>query len=284
MMLLIAGRSASGKDRLQQELRDMFGLSPVMSSTTRPRRPGEGDTHVFLELDEEQLAKARETAVAWTDIGNYSYFATREDVESADMYIIDPPGIREICQTMPDEVFIIVNVRADEQARLAHAMSRAQGDEDEVDVFRRRSEDESQRFDEFEDMVDRHMAGEPDVFPENVIATIVVTNDFVPSTMATAASVIETERIAYDNVRLMLSMCAEAGHMQADEKGHIPTIDENGETKYVRQEILAAEIMRDHTALGQLTSRWIRLDRISDNIVSDQDVETVDEEVPNAHR
>ena len=82
--ILICGRSGSGKDTFAKLLKS-FGLKDVCSYTTRPRRDGEGDTHTFIT---EKEVKNYPNKIAVTEINGYTYFATKEQLEEADYYII----------------------------------------------------------------------------------------------------------------------------------------------------------------------------------------------------
>lgn len=88
-LLLIVGRTASGKDTLAQALYKK-GLSQVLSYTTRPRRDGEGDTHIFIQPSQVTNYPNK---MAITEINGYVYFATKEDIDRHDIYIVDPIGI-----------------------------------------------------------------------------------------------------------------------------------------------------------------------------------------------
>ena len=50
-LLLVLGRTASGKDSLVNKLCERTNLKSVTSYTTRPRRTNEGDTHIFTTED-----------------------------------------------------------------------------------------------------------------------------------------------------------------------------------------------------------------------------------------
>jgi hypothetical protein len=71
-MILIIGRSGSGKDFLARELAKN-GLSQVKSYTTRPPRYEGEDTHIFISAEE---ASRTEGKIATTVINGYEYFAT----------------------------------------------------------------------------------------------------------------------------------------------------------------------------------------------------------------
>ena len=88
MMYLIIGRTACGKDYLASELTKQ-GLKGVISRTTRPRRPDEPDTHIFVTKEQA----AQETnKVAYTNINDNDYYVIPEVLSDKQFYIIDPIG------------------------------------------------------------------------------------------------------------------------------------------------------------------------------------------------
>lgn len=145
----IMGRTASGKDTLVntiiERFGDRFGYKKLKSYTTRPRRVGEGDTHIFINKSEVENYTSR--IVAYTKFGEYEYFATSDQFEECDFYIIDPIGYYELKQkTFYGElknvnlVPILCLVASDERKR----RSVLRGDDPEV--FKAREEAENDRF------------------------------------------------------------------------------------------------------------------------------------------
>lgn len=144
-MILIAGRSGSGKDLYAREL-EKLGLKGVKSYTTRPKRYETEDTHIFI--DEEQSSYVHDK-VATTVINGYEYFATRRQVDESDYYIIDPHGITELTANCPDVEFFIVYIYAERGTRLERAVSRGNA-EKETAVFKNRDKSEQLQFSLFE--------------------------------------------------------------------------------------------------------------------------------------
>ena len=89
-IVLIVGKSGSGKSTICDRLTEQYGLKQVKSYTTRPRR-GDGDnSHIFV--NDEKFAKL-ENKCAYTIYDNRKYCATTEQVDNADLYIIDVDGV-----------------------------------------------------------------------------------------------------------------------------------------------------------------------------------------------
>ena len=92
-LLCILGESSSGKDSLTNKLCETMGYSAICSYTTRPRRDGEGETHVFVDdsVYEEMFTEGK--IAAYTEISGFKYWTTVEQLYENDCYIIDPYGV-----------------------------------------------------------------------------------------------------------------------------------------------------------------------------------------------
>lgn len=144
MKTLILGRSAVGKDYLADKLSKKFGLKGVKSKTTRPIRFLHEDTHVFVN---QETADKEINKVAETKINGYTYYATEEDVEKADYYIIDPLGLYQLVDNMPETRFHVVYIICPDELRCKRFMERGKTTAEE---FYERNNAEKERFDEFE--------------------------------------------------------------------------------------------------------------------------------------
>lgn len=93
----VSGRSGSGKDTLVDILLEMHPeWKKVVSKTTRPRRSPKEDCHIFTTEKEYMNDVAKGIVIAHTFYNGYHYWATVEQVEAADLYIIDIPGLKEL--------------------------------------------------------------------------------------------------------------------------------------------------------------------------------------------
>ena len=111
------GKSGSGKSALVE----MFcnnnytanKFTQVVSYTTRPKRSTTETGHIFINKDE--LDKYFHDIVAYTVYNNNYYFATTEQVNKADFYVIDPAGVKFFKEKYngPKNTYIIyINVNA----------------------------------------------------------------------------------------------------------------------------------------------------------------------------
>lgn len=139
-IILLVGESCSGKDTIAKML-EKDGFRTLKSYTTRPRRKNEGDTHIFISPQDV----AKYTPVAYTKIGNYEYFATKEQIEKSDVYIIDPDGVKFLESNMKNLKPIIFYINVGEEERLRRAKERG----DTAEQIIKRFAAEKEQFAEF---------------------------------------------------------------------------------------------------------------------------------------
>lgn len=97
-LVALMGPSGSGKTSISEELQRMFCWDSIESYTTRPRRFKDEVGHRFI-TEEEFLMDYPEKEnspnfVAYTEFNGYRYFATQSQVNCAEVYVIDPAGVR----------------------------------------------------------------------------------------------------------------------------------------------------------------------------------------------
>ncbi len=101
-MILLCGKSCSGKDTIQKELIKL-GMKSVVSYTTRPPRKGEidGVTYHFITkeefLDKEKQGFFAETTSYNVANGETWYYGSAiEDLTDDKVAIVNPEGLRQI--------------------------------------------------------------------------------------------------------------------------------------------------------------------------------------------
>lgn len=186
-MLLIVGKSATGKDTIAEEL-ERRGYSSVISHTTRPSR-GDGDRHVFVS--KEEADRLWDDSVARTIFDGHRYFATKDDIRQADLYIVDPAGAYELTAKMPDTDFAVCYLSADYDMRRKMAVERDGNEAKATEAFDARERDEALSFVRFEREIAMHMGGNPSSLPQNVKAIITIKNDYRPESIPKMTDMLE---------------------------------------------------------------------------------------------
>ena len=95
-IVLIVGKSGSGKSEICNYLKSTYGIKELKSYTTRPCRGVGDNSHTFISDEEfDELVDM----CAYTEYNGYRYCATDRQVEESDIYIIDPAGIEYFYKT-----------------------------------------------------------------------------------------------------------------------------------------------------------------------------------------
>ncbi len=144
-VFLIVGESASGKDSLVQRVCKDMSLKQVISYTTRARRLGEGDSHIFI--DKADVDKYRDDMIAYTEIDGNEYFATSKQLEESDIYVIDPIGIKRLKTLVANTNMRFVTIYINTPLGIRKIRSATRGDL--PFVYESRVEDETQQFQYF---------------------------------------------------------------------------------------------------------------------------------------
>ena len=165
-IFLVVGQTASGKDSLVNAMcqlekpptQDVFGdfwwqgnYKQLISYTTRPRRENEGDTHIFIQPNEVEQYK--DQIIAYTKIGEYEYFATKDQLKECDFYIIDYLGIQTLrSHNLDDEFrFVTIFINTPDKIREERAL---QNRKDNAEVFYARNTTEALQFDDMKRKAD----------------------------------------------------------------------------------------------------------------------------------
>lgn len=108
VLILIVGKSLSGKTHLQQTLKD-YGIDPLLSRTTRPRRFNDETGYKFMnfsdfvnDVDDSKTIADRIYTVASGDM--WAYWLNEDDFnfEGVRSLVIDPKGFKEIYYSFPE--------------------------------------------------------------------------------------------------------------------------------------------------------------------------------------
>ena len=101
-LILIVGRSGSGKTTIANKLSEKYGMKQVISLTDRPKRNEQEAGHIFVSTEEMlDILKKSENAgenledriVGYTFFDQHHYCARMKDLDGKAVYVIDPKGI-----------------------------------------------------------------------------------------------------------------------------------------------------------------------------------------------
>ena len=154
-LILVIGRSGSGKDTLVRNAQKYFKAASIPSYTDRPMRPTEtqGVEHTFVSKEEFDELLKRDDIFAYTQIGEtgYRYCTTVEmlkNIKSKTLfYIIDPKGYWYCKSKFRDDFNMrVIYVSAREDFRQARANLR----NGEDSAWKKRTGDENAQFSKFE--------------------------------------------------------------------------------------------------------------------------------------
>ena len=133
-LILILGRSGCGKNYIATKL-ERKGYNLVKSYTTRPIRqddPNDINTHTFISPD--RVDDYKDDIVADTTFNGAYYFATRQQLNTADIYILDKAGLECVCKNYHDRKILAFYIDCDSSI-CAERMSK-RGDSDEAIMSR----------------------------------------------------------------------------------------------------------------------------------------------------
>lgn len=143
-LLLIIGRTASGKDTLANKLCENMGLKQIISYTTRNKRENEGKTHRFVSEDVYYTMLEDSKVAVDTNIDNNYYWVTIEQLYENDVYIVDYVGLKKLKElNLPNLRFVSVFVNTPDEIRKARAIEKRGDDRGR---FRSRDLNEKSQF------------------------------------------------------------------------------------------------------------------------------------------
>jgi guanylate kinase len=146
IIILVVGKTNSGKSSLIKNICERTGLKELCSYTTRPKRSEEDADHIFVSVDEYFRAKENgEIAIDGEIAGNY-YYATIEQLYEADLYTINPEAHdRLLSLNLPNIRFITIYISCPDKIREERAVNRG----DDKHKYRMRELAERQEFRRF---------------------------------------------------------------------------------------------------------------------------------------
>lgn len=123
VLFCVMGRTAAGKDHLVQTLCERAGLKQIISYTTRPRRANEGNTHIFISDAEYNELDQSGRIAAFTQIGQFKYCCTIDQLYENDVYVIDPTGVNNLRErNLPNLRLVTIYINVPDDVRKDRAL------------------------------------------------------------------------------------------------------------------------------------------------------------------
>lgn len=154
LLILVLGKTSSGKDTVAKYLKEEYGIEAVCSYTTRSMREyeKEGVQHYFRSKEEMAKILLEENVLAYTKFPKtgIEYCATIESVsEGISSYIVDPNGVKyfkdKVYLSDEDIDYFTVFVDLSEELIIERAQQRG----DNIEDIKARLDSERDMFDEY---------------------------------------------------------------------------------------------------------------------------------------
>ena len=97
ILVLLLGKSGTGKTTVSFKLKEKHNWSLVDSYTTRPARFDGEPGHVFVS-EAEFNRLPREEMMAYMHYRGYQYGSTSKQLNNADLYVVEPSGYQDVIQ------------------------------------------------------------------------------------------------------------------------------------------------------------------------------------------
>lgn len=138
MMIVLIGKSGSGKDTILKELKK-YGFKAIISYTTRPKRHYEVDGVDYHFITEEDFFKKQKEDffIETTCYNNWHYGLAKEDCVEDGIVIVEPNGLKQL-QSKIDDVLVFY-VEASLETRINRLYKRG---DDPAEIGRRIISDE----------------------------------------------------------------------------------------------------------------------------------------------
>ena len=159
LLILVLGKTSSGKDTVAKYLKEEYGINSVCSYTTRSMREyeKEGVQHYFRSKEEMAKILLEENVLAYTKFPKtgIEYCATIESVsEGISSYIVDPNGVKyfkdKVYLSYEDIDYFTVFVDLSEELIIERAQQRG----DNIEDIKARLDSERDMFDEYKNSME----------------------------------------------------------------------------------------------------------------------------------
>lgn len=143
-LIAIIAPSGAGKTSLVNKVSKKYGYTVLKSYTTRPPRENDAadlSSHNFCTMQEVASITEHDEIIAKNWFNGFFYFATKSQLDNADLYVTDGIGLKDLRQTYFDKPVISIYLDVDSSI-CAERMSK-RGDSDEAIFERLRHDSEA---------------------------------------------------------------------------------------------------------------------------------------------
>ena len=148
-MIIIIGKSGSGKTSVVDELVNNYGYTKEVTDTTRPKRPGEVEGVDYNFLSQEKFDRNKEAGLYAEDVvynasfDQVSYGSRKDSYVNTEksVIILNPYGLKQVIQSLGRENVQAIYLRLEDELILSRLAKRG---DNPVEVSRRL---ETDRFD-----------------------------------------------------------------------------------------------------------------------------------------
>lgn len=124
-MIVLAGPSASGKTEVAKYLASYFGMSKIITTTTRPMRKGEvnGKDYFFVSIEQFNTMVEENKFVEYTVYNGNMYGSTKDQIDDNKCVVIDPIGMKAYI-SLNDPKIVTFYLKASEKIRYKRMIDR----------------------------------------------------------------------------------------------------------------------------------------------------------------
>lgn len=130
-MVVLSGASASGKTEVAKLLAKTFGITKIITTTTRAMRVNEvnGKDYFFVSVDEFKKMIEDERFVEYTFYNNNFYGSTKDQIKDNRCLVIDPKGLLAY-MSLKDPRIVTFYLEVSEETRYKRMINRGDNIED----------------------------------------------------------------------------------------------------------------------------------------------------------
>lgn len=142
-MIVLAGASASGKTEVAKLLAKKYGITKIVTTTTREKRTGEVDGVDYFFVSKEEFEKMilEDKFVEYTLYNGQMYGSTKDQIANDKCVVIDPAGLRSYI-ALGNKNIVTFYLEADEKTRIERMVQRG----DDPDKIKSRIENDRIAF------------------------------------------------------------------------------------------------------------------------------------------